>query len=57
MLLDNIEGATLVDTCLTSFVMLIMSRVGGVLPGITDRNRDGVGSWVIVNNDPNNNPP
>ena len=36
VLLDNIEGATLEDT---TVVRLIMSRVGGVLPGMTDRNR------------------
>ena len=36
VLLDNIEGATLEDT---TFVRLIMSRVGGVLPGMTDIHR------------------
>ena len=32
--LDNIEGAAVEDT---TFVRLIMSRVDGVLPGMTDR--------------------
>ena len=32
--LDNIEGPAVEDT---TFVRLIMSRVDGVLPGMTDR--------------------
>ena len=39
--LDNIEGATLEDT---TVVRLIMSRVDGVLPGMTDRIQ-----WIDLN--------
>ncbi len=38
VLRDNIEAATLDDTnIVATCVRLIMSRVGGVLPGVADR--------------------